>query len=82
MRGRDASWQLNKFGYLNHIRVIYFEYNDTVGALRDTMIVRYGTMCNLRYVDKVADKIALSHLILNPFGVLMQLSLKQKSTIR
>ena len=55
--------------------------DDAVGALRDTMIVRYGTMCNLRYVDKVTDKTALSHLILNPFGVLMQLSLKRKSTI-
>ena len=29
--------------------------DDTVGALRDTMTVRYGTMCNLRYVDKIAD---------------------------
>ena len=56
--------------------------NDTVGALRDTMVVRYGTMCNLRYVDKVADKTALSHLILNPFGVLKQLSLKRNSTMR
>ena len=56
--------------------------NDTVGALRDTMIVRYGTMCNLRHVDKVADKTALSHLILNPFGVLMQFPMKRKSTMR
>ena len=56
--------------------------NDTVGALRDTMVVRYGTMCNLRYVDKVADKTALSHLILNPFGVLKQLETKQHHKIR
>ena len=36
-------------------------------------------MCNLRYVNKVADKAAVYHLILNPFwGLLVQHSLKRK----
>ena len=45
--------------------------------------LRYGTMCNLRYVDKVADKAAVYHLILNPsWGLLVQNSLKRKSSLR
>ena len=53
--------------------------NDAFGTVRDTVILRYGTMCNLRYVNKVADKAALCHLVLNPlWGILMQHSLKQK----
>ena len=41
--------------------------------------LRYDTMCNLCYVNKVADKAAVCHLILNPsWGLLMQHSLKRK----
>ena len=37
-------------------------------------------MCNLRYVNKAADKTAVFHLVLNPScDVLMQYSLKQKT---
>ena len=44
--------------------------------------LRYGTMCNLRYVDKVADKAAVCHLILNSsWGLLVQHSLKRKSSL-
>ena len=45
--------------------------------------LRYGTMCNLRYVNKVADKAAVYHLTLNPsWSLLMQHSLKRKSSLR
>ena len=45
--------------------------------------LHYGTMCNLRYFNKVADKAAVCHLILNPsWGLLMQHSLKRKSSLR
>ena len=37
--------------------------------------LRYGTMCNLRYDNKVADKADVHHLILNPsWGLLVQQS--------
>ena len=40
-------------------------------------------MCNLRYVNKVADKAAVYHLILKPsWGILVQHSLKRKSSLR
>ena len=64
-------------------RIYILSINDTFGTLRDTVILRYGTMCNLRYVDRIADKAASCHLVLNPFGVrLMQHSYQRKSTLR
>ena len=40
-------------------------------------------MCNLRYVNKVADKAAVYHLILNlSWGILVQNSLKRKSSLK
>ena len=48
-----------------------------------TVVVRYGTMCNLRNVDKVADKAAVSIDSKSFFGgVFMQHSLKRKSTLK
>ena len=45
--------------------------------------LRYGTMCNLRYVDKVTDKAAVYHLILHPYWcLLVQHSLKRKSSLK
>ena len=42
--------------------------------------LRYRTMCNFRYVDKVVDKASVCHLILNPsWGILIQHLLKRKS---
>ena len=75
----DDSWQLHKFGYLTQIQ-FWVQMMHLVPYDHD---LRYGTMCNLRYFNKVADKAAVCHLILSPsWGLLMQHSLKRKSSLR
>ena len=60
-----------------------FEYRWCIWYLMWHHDLRYGTMCNLRYVNKAADKAAVCHLILNPsWGFLVQHSSKRNSSLR
>ena len=44
--------------------------------------LRYGTMCNLRYVDKVADKVAVPFDSKPFFGSFSATLFERKSSLR